>query len=30
MSERESFELVGDVIGSFAPYLMNEMRLLKT
>jgi len=29
MSERASFELVGDVIGSFAPYLTNRKELVK-
>ena len=29
MSERESFELVGDVVGSFAPYLMNADEITK-
>tara|TARA_R110002012_G_scaffold321699_1_gene550816 strand:+ start:1766 stop:5071 length:3306 start_codon:yes stop_codon:yes gene_type:complete len=29
MSERESFELVGDVMGSFAPYLMNQDEITK-
>jgi len=29
LSERASFELVGDVIGSFAPYLTNRRALVK-
>ena len=29
MSERESFELVGDLIGSFTPYLMNRDAITK-